>query len=52
MEKANYIKKDIWLILVICIFLGLALGGLFFYDLQTNNLTNLSGNLYNWLLKK
>jgi len=52
MEKASYIKKDILLILAICIFLGVALGGLFFYDQQTNNLTALSGSLYNWLLKK
>jgi len=52
MEKGNYIKNDVLLIIALCLVLGGLFTGLFFLDKKTNNLENWSSGLYNWLMQK
>ena len=52
MEKTNYIKKDVLMIVVACGILGALFALLKIYDNQTGQLAIWAQNFYNFLLQK
>lgn len=52
MEKANYIKKDVLMIVLACIILCVLFTLLKIYDHQTGQLAIWAQNFYNFFLQK
>jgi hypothetical protein len=52
METKNYIKKDVIMIIMICLILGVCFALLTIYDAKTGQLTIWAHNFYNFLLQK
>jgi len=52
MEKANYIKKDVLMIVIACLILGALFALLKIYDIQTGQLAVWAQNFYHILLQK
>lgn len=48
----NYIKKDVFTIVILIIFLSVGCVGLFIYNQKTNCIDSWSNSLYNWVLSK
>lgn len=52
MEKSNYIKRDVVMIFIVCVVLGVLFAFLKIYDLQTGQLAIWASNFYNFFLQK